>query len=146
VTRLQKENGIRPTVIELNMDSVRSVQAEPGVTAVYGDATRPDTLENAGVTTASTLILTSAGMEHNEEVIRTARRLNPQIHVMARSSYLRELDGLKRAGADTVFSGEGEVAMAFTEALLHRLGATADQIDRERARLHDELFVEAASR
>lgn len=140
VTRLLKDNGIQPTVIELNMDSVRSIQAESGVTAVHGDATRPDTLEAAGVTTASTLILTSAGMQDSEVVIRAARQMNPQIHVMARSAYLRELEALKRAGADTVFSGEGEVAFAFTEALLQKLGATADQIDRERARLHSELF------
>jgi CPA2 family monovalent cation:H+ antiporter-2 len=39
-----------------------------------------------------------------------------------------------------VFSGEGEVALAMTEAVLRRLGATAEQIDRERARLHGELF------
>ena len=58
---------------------------------------------------------------------------------MARSAYLRGIDTLKRAGADTVFSGEGEVAFAFTEELLMRLGATPDQIDRERARVHGEL-------
>jgi monovalent cation:H+ antiporter-2, CPA2 family len=39
-----------------------------------------------------------------------------------------------------VFSGEGEVALALTEAILHRLGATPDQIDRERERVHQELF------
>ena len=35
---------------------------------------------------------------------------------------------------------EGEVALAFTVAILSRLGATAEQIDRERSRVHDELF------
>jgi CPA2 family monovalent cation:H+ antiporter-2 len=47
---------------------------------------------------------------------------------------------LRKAGAEQVFSGEGEVALAMTEAVLRRLGATPDQIDRERRRLHEELF------
>ena len=32
------------------------------------------------------------------------------------------------------------MALAFIEDILDRLGATAEQIDRERARAHDELF------
>ncbi len=34
---------------------------------------------------------------------------------------------------------EGEVALAFIEDILDGLGATPEQIDRERARAHDEL-------
>ena len=52
----------------------------------------------------------------------------------------REALRLIRAGANEVFSGEGEVALALTEAILQRLGATPEQMDRERIRGHDELF------
>jgi len=139
VIRLLRENGIEPTVIELNMDTVRALRQD-GVNAVYGDATRPDTLAGAGVATAGTLVLTSAGMANSTEVIRTAREFNPTIRVLARAGYLRDLTALKEAGADTVYTGEGEVALAFIEDILERLGATPEQIDRERARAHDELF------
>ena len=44
VVRLLRENGIEPTVVELNIDTVRALREE-GVDAVYGDATRPETLE-----------------------------------------------------------------------------------------------------
>jgi CPA2 family monovalent cation:H+ antiporter-2 len=139
VIRLLKENRIEPTVIELNMDTVRALREE-GVNAVYGDATRPDTLAGAGVAAAGSLILTSAGMANSTEVIRAARTLNPQIRVLARAAYLRDLAPLLGAGADTVYTGEGEVALAFIEDILERLGATPEQIDRERARAHEELF------
>ena len=69
-----------------------------------------------------------------------ARELNPHIRVLARASYLRDRPALLQAGADEVYTGEGEVALALTEAILGRLGATAEQIDRERARAHRELF------
>ena len=72
VVRLLRENDIAPTVIELNIDTVRALR-EDGVDAVYGDATRPETLEAAGVGEAGSLILGSAGMAHSAEVIRAAR-------------------------------------------------------------------------
>jgi len=144
VARLLKESGIEPTVVELNIDTVRGVR-DAGCDAVYGDATRPETLVEAGIESARSLILTSAGMANSTEVIRAAREANPGIRVLARAMYLRDLPDLKRAGADTVFTGEGEVALAFVEDLLLGLGATAEQIERGRARAHEELFRGTAS-
>ena len=124
------------------MDTVRTVRAlrDEGIDAVYGDATQPDTLTASGIATAGSLILTSAGMANSTEVIRAARELNPNIRVLARAPYLRDIQALKEAGADTVYTGEGEVALAFIEDILERLGASPEQIDRERARAHGELF------
>jgi CPA2 family monovalent cation:H+ antiporter-2 len=139
VVRLLRENAIVPTVVELNVDTVRALRDE-GVDAIYGDAGHPETLAQAGVARAGTLALTSAGMTNSAEVIRAARALNPDIQVLARAAYLRDLASLKKAGADSVSSGEGEVALAFVEVILSRLGATAEQIERERARAHDELL------
>jgi CPA2 family monovalent cation:H+ antiporter-2 len=139
VVRLLRDNQIEPTVVELNMDSVRGLQRE-GIDAVYGDATRPEILTAANLASAGSLILTSAGMALSTEVIRAARQLNPKLRVLARAAYLRDLAPLKEAGADTAYSGEGEVALAFIEDILETLGATPEQIDRGRARAHGQLF------
>jgi CPA2 family monovalent cation:H+ antiporter-2 len=140
VVTLLKENQIEPTVVELNMESVRQLQ-ERGIEAIYGDATRPETLMAAGISSAGSLILTSAGMAHSTETIRAARALNPKLRVLARAGYLRDLTSLREAGADSSYSGEGEVALAFIEDILETLGATAEQIDRGRERAHEELFA-----
>jgi CPA2 family monovalent cation:H+ antiporter-2 len=79
-------------------------------------------------------------MPASAEVIRLARELNPTIRILVRSAYVREIPPLYQAGAERVFSGEGEVALAFTEAILRTLGATPDQIDQERDRVHRDLF------
>jgi CPA2 family monovalent cation:H+ antiporter-2 len=142
VVRLLRDNGITPTVVDLNVEAVRELRQE-GLDAIYGDATRPDTLEAAGVDKAGSLILGSAGMANSADVIRMARSVNPGIQVLARASYLRDVSSLRSAGANRVYSGEGEVAVAFIEALLHDLGATPEQIERERARAHRELTGEA---
>jgi CPA2 family monovalent cation:H+ antiporter-2 len=140
VVDLLRENRIEPTVIELSMDSVRALR-ERGIDAVYGDATRPEALSAAGVATSGSLILGSAGMANATEVIRAARELNPKVRVLARAAYLREVPGLKGAGADAVYSGEGEVALAFVEDILESLGATPEQIERERDRAHVQLGI-----
>jgi CPA2 family monovalent cation:H+ antiporter-2 len=143
IVRLLRDNGIAPTVIELNLDAVRALRQD-GIDAIYGDAIRPETLVAADVSKAGSLILGSAGMAHSEAVIRTARGLNPHIRVLARAPYLRDVASLRDAGANQVYSGEGEVALAFIEDILDSLGATPEQIDRERARAHGELFGDAS--
>jgi K+:H+ antiporter len=139
LTRLLRENGVEPTVIELNLDTVRQLQAE-GIAAVYGDANHAETLKRAGIAGVRTLFLSASGLTGAEEVVRLARELNPGITIIARSAYLRERATLKKAGADEVYAGEGEVALAMTESLLRQLGATPDQVDRGRDRVRADLF------
>jgi len=139
VTRLLRENGISPTVVDLNIDNVRALR-DQGVSAVHGDARHPDTLVHAGLPHAATLIVSGADTG-SPDVIKGARAINPKVHIFVRGNYLRDVPGLRSAGAEEVFAGEGEVAMAMTEAVLRRLGATPDQIDRERARVRSELFT-----
>ena len=142
VTRLLRENGISPTVVELNLDTVRAMRQE-GLSAVYGDARHPQTLISAGLRHAGTLIVSGADTGA-PETIRSARELNEDVQIFVRAGYLRDIPALRAAGAQHVFSGEGEVALAMTEAVLHRLGATPDQIDRERQRVHEALFGSTA--
>ncbi len=142
--RLLRENGIEPTVVEMNLETVQRLRAE-GVAAVYGDAGRPETLAAAGVGRAAVLMLSASGIKGAQEVVRLARELNPNVRVVARSAYLRERADLRGAGADVVFSGEGEVALAMTEMVLRELGASPDQIDRERERVRADLFGDATA-
>lgn len=139
LVRLLRENGIEPAVIEMNLETVRALRSE-GAVAVYGDAAHPDTLKEAGVARAGTLILSASGLKGAEEVVKLARELNPKIRVLARTAYLRERAGLRAAGSDEVYAGEGEVALAMAESVLRELGASPDQIDRERERVRTDLF------
>ncbi|MGV3524401.1 MAG: cation:proton antiporter [Candidatus Sericytochromatia bacterium] len=143
LTRLLLENGIRPTVIELNPDTVKQLQ-ELGIAAVYGDAAQGETLEHAGIAQAGSLFLT-ASVPLKEAAIQRAQELNPRIRIVARAAYLREAPALLEAGAHRIFSEEGEVALAMTDYLLRDLGASADQMDRERQHIYDELWGSSTS-
>lgn len=140
VVRLLRENGVSPTVIEMNVETARRIQTD-GIRAVHGDATRREVLEEAGVEGAGNLIISSSSVAAPEEVIRNAKDINADIFIVARTSYVRELSALKAAGAQLVFSGEGEVALALAETLLRELGATPDQIENERERVRQSFLT-----
>jgi monovalent cation:H+ antiporter-2, CPA2 family len=139
LVRLLRENRFEPVVVELNLETVRRLTDE-GVAAVYGDAAHRETLEQAGLRGAVALVFSSSQTAGLTEAIRLARELNPRGLIVARANYLAEGSALRRAGADVVLAGEGEVALSMAETLLDRLGATPDQIDRERDRVRSELF------
>src|SRR5206468_11605536 len=99
-----------------------------------------EVLEAAGIRNAVALIISGPTTEQAAEIIRVARRLNPDVRVLSRSYYLGETEIMRAAGADEVFSGEGEVALAMTENILGTLGATPEQMDRARERVREEVF------
>ena len=138
LVRLLSEKGVSSTLIEMKLETVRLLRNE-GIPVVYGDAGHRETLLSAGVERSASLILSASGIRAPQEIIRMAREMNQDIRVLVRSGYVRERAALLAAGADMVFSGEGEVALAMTESVLQSLGATPEQIDRERERLRQDF-------
>ena len=138
VARLLREEGVQPVAVEMNVDTARRLRNQ-GYPVVYGDASRHEVLEAAGIRTARALVISGPTAEQRAEIIRLARNMNPNIRVLVHSSYLRDVPIMRDAGADEVFSGEGEVALAMIQYILGDLGATREQMDRERQRVHEEI-------
>jgi monovalent cation:H+ antiporter-2, CPA2 family len=138
LSRILKDNGIQVVVIEMNLKTVQELRAQ-GELAVYGDASLREVLHHAGIEHADGLII-AASSAPADTVVKAARELNPNIRVLTRATYLKESQKLREAGANAVFSSEGEVALAMTAFLMRQLGATDEQIDRERERVRAELF------
>jgi CPA2 family monovalent cation:H+ antiporter-2 len=139
LSALLQARGFAVTVIELNIETVRQLSPR-GIRAVYGDAATPGVLEEAGVATAATLILSASFSPESADVIGAARGANPRMRVFVRCSFASQAELLRKAGADEVFSGEAEVAMAMIVAILNELGTTPEQIDAERERAKLELY------
>ena len=127
----------------MNIDTHMRLRAA-GLRAVHGDANQGEVLEQAGIKTAASLIVSTSGSAGAIEAIRIARQVNPKIHIVSRVDYLSQAEALRKAGADEVFSGEGEVALAITDSILRELGATPDQLDEERARIRTDLFKQSS--
>jgi CPA2 family monovalent cation:H+ antiporter-2 len=137
VTRVLRENGVLPTVIELNHETVRALLRQ-GISAVHGDASQSAILEHAGIRSADTLVFAASGSPP-QAIVQTARQMNPDVRIIARSTYVRDVSASKLAGADVVVTAEVEVALALAEHLLVELGATPEQLDRSRAKTREDL-------
>jgi CPA2 family monovalent cation:H+ antiporter-2 len=125
----------------MNLETVQRLREAGEPAVVYGDASHREILHHAGVEKAAGLIIAASGIPA-QPVVEAAHELNPKIRILTRTTYLRESDVLHRSGAHVVFSGEGEVALAMTAYLMRQLGATDEQIDRERDRVREEFFAE----
>lgn len=139
VVRLLLENDICPTIVELNIQTVQSLRSQ-GYRTVYGDAARVNTLFEAGIKNAHALVISASNVKGESEIVRHARELNPHIGIIARTTYLSNRQNLIAAGADVIFSDEGEVALSVMEMILKQFGATPDQINRERKRVHESFY------
>lgn len=139
VRRVLLERDVIVTVVELNLETVRRLRAE-GVPVVYGDVLRPGTLEEAGVASAGSLIL-SVEVEDAAELIRQARAVNPELRVLARCAHLRDVPALRRAGATAIAAAEAEVALALGEVL--DAGVASDsELAARREEIRQRLYEE----
>ncbi len=71
---------------------------------IRGDATDETTLIEAGINEASTFIIASHLDRDNIFSTLVARKLNPNLHILARANSRATTDNLYQAGADFVFS------------------------------------------
>lgn len=144
VSRILTNNGIETVIVEMNIDTVQALRAE-GRHAIYGDAAQSEILHSAQLEAAAGLIVSSSTAEATG-IIKAARALNPALRILTRATYLTEADALKKAGANAIFTSEGEIALSMSDFLMEQLGATDEQIDRERDRVRKDLFDATSSR
>lgn len=131
-----KEYDIEVVVIEMNVDTVSRL-GRAGIRALHGDARLRTILRMAGVEQAKAIIITSAAAPARE-ISASARSLNPNINIVAYTTYIRDARTIRSAeqGGDgtartSIFSGEEEVALTMTAHLLRGFGATDEQVSRE---------------
>lgn len=122
VARRAAEFGLETVVIDINIDTVLALQAE-GKRALYGDASRPGILREAGLARASYLVVSLPDASASVAVITTAREINPGLKVLARARYLADGGSLEQAGADAVCYDEAEAATALAVVLRAHLKA-----------------------
>lgn len=87
--------GLDPAVVD---------RADTEQVDVVGDATEEETLLEAGITEAETLIVT---LESDDDAIRTvltARAMNPDVEILVGANTVSSVDSLRTAGADYVLS------------------------------------------
>jgi len=115
-------------VIEINPETVRQEKLK-GEPIIYGDAAQKSVLEHAGILTAKAVVITAGDPVSSWRIIETARRLNPNIHIIARTHFLNELDGFYAIGANEVVSDEFECSIELFARVLNRYLVPDNEIE-----------------
>lgn len=103
IAREMKLNKIPMVVID-NMPEERELLESEGIPYIIGDASNEDILLEAGIERAKGLVSVVASDADNLFITMSARGLNPNLFILARSDQEHTEKKLLRAGADKVVS------------------------------------------
>lgn len=118
VARAAGVAGIPYTVIESNPDTVRDERGK-ATDILFGDATQEKVLLHAGIESARVLVVVISDRAAVGRIISTARTLNPEVYILARTRFMSEMHPLIDLGADEVIPEEYETSIElFTRVLL----------------------------
>ncbi len=94
----------RPQVaIDLHENKLEILQMHNiNIDLIVGDSTENEILEKANVSKAKGLFATTNSDNDNIVIVLTAKQINPSLKIVSRCNDTKNLDKLKRAGADAV--------------------------------------------
>ncbi len=117
LARVLKDAGISYVVLELNIDTVKDMKKH-GEPIYYGDGTNIEVLRRLGVKTARILVVVISDPASCRDIVKTARRQNPELFIIARTRYTAEVDDLFKLGADDVIPEEFETSLEIFSRVL----------------------------
>lgn len=104
-------------IVDMNPIIVEQ-QQELGLPIIYGKASNYSVLKELNITTALCIVISDTTLEETLNTIDAAKRLNPDIHTIVKTPYLKNIDEIIEAGADEVIPKEFETSiMMFTRIL-----------------------------
>jgi monovalent cation:H+ antiporter-2, CPA2 family len=117
LVKVLREARIPFVVLELDPVTVSETSAQ-GVPILYGDATRREIQERAGIETARVVVYAISDPHAVRLCVSLSRMLNPSVHIIVRTRMVKEIEQLRRCGADQVIAQEFESAIEiFTHVL-----------------------------
>jgi voltage-gated potassium channel len=112
-----RQAGARFLVVDRRPERVEQAIAA-GMLAVAADATRDQTLRDAGIEHARGLIAALSSDADNLFVLLSAKGLNPRIYAAARAAEEEAEEKMRRAGANAVFAPYSITGQHMAQALL----------------------------
>ncbi|MCA1847911.1 MAG: cation:proton antiporter, partial [Actinobacteria bacterium] len=112
-----------------------------GYPTVFGDAGAEPVLEAAGVRRARLVIITVPDPVGARLVVERVRAINPNVHVVARSSTVEQLEELGRLGVYEAVHPESEAGLELGRQALSHLGVGAGEVQRFADEVRRELYA-----
>lgn len=112
-------------VVEASRERAEHLRAL-GLPVIYGDATRPEVLEDAHIERARLVVVAAPDAFQTRAILALARRLNPRVDVVVRTHSDEERAFLEGHGAQHALVSERELAVSLTRHALRRFDVAHD--------------------
>ena len=135
VHRLVRMSGLSTVVLDADMKTIETMRRF-GVKGFFGDPTRPELLEAAGLSEASVLVVAVDNPENATRIVAHARSVRPDIHIVARARDRVHVYELYQAGANDIVRETFDSSIRAGRYVLENMGFT----DYEAARMSQTYF------
>ena len=135
VNRMVKTSGLDTTVLDNNLTTIQLMRRY-GIKGFFGDPSRPDMLEAAGLKDADVLVVAVDDQDAAVRIVKYARSKRPDMHIVARAFDRRHVFQLYAAGADDIVREMFDSALRAARYVLENSGYS----EFEAARLERAFF------
>ncbi|OYU19742.1 MAG: potassium transporter [Rhodobacteraceae bacterium PARR1] len=150
VNRLVRTSGLSTVVLDSDMATIETMRRF-GVKGFFGDPSRPELLDAAGLREAEVLVVAVDDRENANKIVRHARHERPDLHIVARARDRLHVYELYQAGANDIVRETFDSSvragryvlenMGFTEYEAAQLSQTYFHVDRAAMRDLAALWV-----
>lgn len=121
VNRMVTMSGFHTTVLDADLKTVQQMRAF-GFKGYFGDPTRPDLLAAAGLANARVLVVCLDDKNAANRLVAYARRIRPDLHIIARARDRVHVFELYQAGADDIVREMFDSSLRAARYVLENVG------------------------
>lgn len=129
LARTCQASGISYAILELNPITVKLEQAK-GEPIYFGDAANIEVLSHANIAEARVLAVLMDDPHAMHRIVKNAKLLNENIHVVVRTRYLREGNVIRKLGAEDVIADEFESSIEVFKRVLSKYSIAPNLIEK----------------
>ncbi len=141
ISRLVQGAGFDTVVLDHDMEMINTMRRF-GFSGFFGDPTRPDILHAAGIETATVLVVALDDRHAALRLVRHARSMRPDIHIVARAYDREHVYQLYQAGANDIVREMFDSSLRAGRYVLENIGLSKfEASELEMAYYHQDRAV-----
>lgn len=144
VNRLLVASGVNTVVLDHEAATIQML-GEFGVKGYFGDASRPDLLQAAGIASAKAIVIAIDDRERATQMVAYIRRHYPQVKTLVRAYDVNHLYRLNKAGADVAVRELFDASLALGRETLKAIGLHPFKVEKmsQAFRRHDQAGLDS---
>ncbi|MFA6108704.1 MAG: cation:proton antiporter [Candidatus Latescibacterota bacterium] len=140
VAQVLQRLGLAFVIVELDSRRVDGAK-QRGWPVIFGDASQEVVLEAACVGQARLVLVTTPAITVTQAILAQVRRLNPEVHVVARAEGIESMQALHAKGVYEVVQPEFEAGLEIARQALLHLDCPAAEIEEFTDSTRRELYA-----